>query len=398
MKCHEIVKHNGIKETLTQLRSEYLIAKGRQVIKSILANCVPYREIIGKACNSPHAPSLPPFRVSDDAAFSQIRVDFAGPLYVRNMYGKKKQSYKSYIVLFSSASTRAIHLELTPDLQETSFLRALKCFIGRRGIPSRILSDNGKTFVDNTVQNYVHSKGIVWRFNIPKASWWGGLFESMVKLTKRCLRKTLKNASLRYEELETVLIETEGILNSRPLTFVYEEITEPPITPSCLVNGRRLLDTVDISKENAISNKSTLTKRARYLKTLLSRMFTQWKREYLTSLREKYQVNASTRQIRKPELGDIVTIHHDKLPRQQWKLGKITRLLPGKDNEIRAVELRTNDKSGKSIVLRRSIKHLNPLEVQERLEKKTINTNENSAEIPIKMVKDEEIPEIIKRV
>ena len=127
-------------------------------------------------------------------------------------------------------------------------------------------------------------------------------------------------------------------------------------------------------------------------------MFTQWKREYLTSLREKYQVNVNTKQIRKPEFGEIVTIHHDKLPRQQWKLGKITRLLPGKDNEIRAVELRTNDKSGKSIVLRRSIKHLYPLEVQERLEKKTINTNENSAEIPIKMVKDEEIPEIIKRV
>ena len=117
---------------------------------------------------------------------------FRGHLYARNMYGKERKSYKCYIVLFSCASTPAIHLELTPDLQETSFLRALKRFIGRRGIPSRILSDNGKTFVDNTVQNYVHSKGIVWKINIPKASWWGGLFESMVKLTKRCLRKTTK--------------------------------------------------------------------------------------------------------------------------------------------------------------------------------------------------------------
>ena len=231
MKCHEIVKHNGIKETLTQLRSELWIAKGRHVIKSILSKCVPRREIMGKAYNSPHTPPLPPFRVSDDAAYSQIGVDIAGPLYVRNMYGKEKQ-----------------HLELTPDLQGTNFLRTLKRFIGRRGIPSRILSDYGKTLVDNTVQNYLHSKGIVWRFNIPKASWWGGLFEIMVKLTKRCLRKTLKSASLRYEELETVLIETEGILNSRPLTFVYEEITEPPYYTLFSRKCHRLLDAVDISK------------------------------------------------------------------------------------------------------------------------------------------------------
>ena len=48
----------------------------------------------------------------------------------------------------------------------------------------------------------------------------------MVKLTKRCLRKTLRNASLRYEELETILTETESILNSRPLTFLYYDVSK----------------------------------------------------------------------------------------------------------------------------------------------------------------------------
>ena len=118
------------------------------------------------------------------------------------------------------------------------------------------------------MQKFVNSKGIVWRFNIPKASWWGGMFEVMVKLTKRFLKKTLRNASLRYEELETVLIETECILNSRPLTFLYDNISEPPLTPSCLITGRRLLDKVKITPENANSDKFTLTKRSKYLETL----------------------------------------------------------------------------------------------------------------------------------
>ena len=71
---------------------------------------------------------------------------------------------------------------------------------------------------------------------------------------------------MRYEELETVLIETECILNSRPLTFLYDDIAEPPLTPSCLITGHRLLDKLEITPDNANSDKITLMKRAKYLK------------------------------------------------------------------------------------------------------------------------------------
>ena len=195
--------------------------------------------------------------------------------------------------------------------------------------------------MDAFVRKFVSSKGIVWRFNIPKASWWGGKFEVTVKLTKRCLKKTLRNASLRYEELETVLIETEGILNSGPLTFL-----------SCLITGRRLLDKVKITLGNANSDKFTLTKRSKCVEALLSRMFLQWKREYLISLCER--CNDSKKQLRKiPKIADIVTIYNDRTSRQRWKLGKIVRLLPGKDNLVRAAELRTEDTSGKSMTVKR---------------------------------------------
>ena len=63
-----------------------------------------------------HPPPLPQSRVSDDLAFSQVGVDFAGPLYVRNIYNSDTEMHKCHIALFTCASTRAIHLELTPDL------------------------------------------------------------------------------------------------------------------------------------------------------------------------------------------------------------------------------------------------------------------------------------------
>ena len=57
---------------------------------------------------------------------------------------------------------------------------------------------------------------------------------------KRCLRKVLGNARLTFDELFTVLIEVEGTLNSRPLTYDYQEEGEEILTPSHLMFGRRI--------------------------------------------------------------------------------------------------------------------------------------------------------------
>lgn len=80
-----------------------------------------------------------------------------------------------------------------------------------------MISDNGKTFVaaaktikrvvsSPEVQNYLEGTGCEWRFNVPRAPWWGGLFERLVRSTKRCLRKALGQAKFSYDELLTALV------------------------------------------------------------------------------------------------------------------------------------------------------------------------------------------------
>ena len=49
----------------------------------------------------------------------------------------------------------------------------------------------------------------------------GGILEQMIRCTKRCLRKTLGNARINYQDLLTILNEIENVLNNRPLTVVY---------------------------------------------------------------------------------------------------------------------------------------------------------------------------------
>ena len=95
------------------------------------------------------------------------------------------------------------------------------------------------------VQQYLSGLGVQWVFNLPKAPWWGGFFERLIQSTKRCLRKIIGQASFSYDELLTAVIEVEGVLNSRPLSYVSVDDLDEPLTPSHLLSGRRILSLPD---------------------------------------------------------------------------------------------------------------------------------------------------------
>ena len=162
-------------------------------------------------------------------------MDYAGPLYIKE--SNCSDLKKVYVLLFTCCSTRAVHLELATDLSADVFIRCLQRFTARRGIPAIIVSDNAKTFKSTakilrkvfscpSVKRFLAGRRIAWRFSVDRAPWWGGFFERMIQNVKRCLRKTLRNARLNYDELHTVLVEVKGTVNSRPLTYVSSDDPE----------------------------------------------------------------------------------------------------------------------------------------------------------------------------
>ena len=85
---------------------------------------------------------------------------------------------------------KTVHLDLVADLTTPCFLLSFRRFVARRGLPRKILSDNGKTF--EAAAKSLHQ--VKWQFNVPKAPWWGGVFERLIRSTKRCLKKTIGQA------------------------------------------------------------------------------------------------------------------------------------------------------------------------------------------------------------
>ena len=71
---------------------------------------------------------------------------------------------KGYFLIITCCCTRAVHIELTPDLSVKLFLLAFRRFISRCGIPENIISNNFKTFKAVEVQNFVRYLLIKWNF------------------------------------------------------------------------------------------------------------------------------------------------------------------------------------------------------------------------------------------
>ena len=55
------------------------------------------------------------------------------------------------------------------------------------------------------------------------------------------IANNLFRSTVNYEETVTIVTEIEGIINCRPLTYIYNDNTEEVVTPSHLIYGRRLL-------------------------------------------------------------------------------------------------------------------------------------------------------------
>ena len=374
LKCHEQVMHNGVAETLVQLRSKYWVVKGRQTVKKILSKCVVCKKLKGRPYGVPPTPQLPEFILSDDFAFSSIGVDFAGPIYVKDVYNKSSVMNKAYIVLYTCASSRAVHLDLVPNMSTQAFVRSFKRFTARRGVPRLFVSDNGSAFKSEELKRLLAEYSISWKYNVALAPWWGGFFERLVKSTKRCLKKILGTARVTYEELLTIIVETEGILNSRPLTYVSDEMRDP-LTPSQLVIGRRLLSSPGSAKQPSGGDHTVrdLSRREKYLNAVLSHFWKRWQKEYLTELRVHHNCNSSNR---KPtiKVGDVVCVYKDKAPRQLWSMGVVKSLITGRDGYHRGAVVRV--RSGDRVVeMTRPLNRLYPVEVESQVREERQNRN-----------------------
>ncbi len=248
------------------------------------------------------------------------------PFLITRGNPRKPTRVKAYAAVFICLATRAVHFEVCSDLSTDSFLACLRRFIGRRGCPAHhVYSDNGTNFLGakneleeiSTMMTSPGTKDAINDITPPVITFNGTSHlpalltsvvcgEAGVKLMKTLLRKNLESRPLSYDELETVLIEAEATLNSRPLD--YSNISTEPdspelLTPGHFLIGRPLLSLPPTSVDN--SDHPQLLKRWAYIRRLTTDLWNKWKSTYVQAINARSKWTSHRRNF---QVGDIVLL------------------------------------------------------------------------------------------
>ncbi|CAB3992659.1 uncharacterized protein LOC111346002 [Paramuricea clavata] len=232
------------------------------------------------------------------------------------------------------------------------FLLALRRMVARRGMCSIIWSDNAKTFKcakkelqscwrileSEETRTALSEKKIQWKFIVPRAPWWGGFYERLVKSVKLPLKKIFGNAMLDAEQMTTILTEIEAQINSRPLTYIGAEPNDlKALTPAQILIGRNLQAFPSKDTKVTEHTSNALKKRLQYHQRLVNGFWKRWNAEYLKSLTTlKKWIDIG----RKMHVGDVVLVSEDNVPRGQWPKARVEATHEGRDGLIRSVTLR----------------------------------------------------------
>lgn len=350
---HTKLLHAGPQLLLSSIRERFWPINGKSLATKTARECVTCFRAKPRT-STPMMGNLPASRVTPSPPFLTTGVDYAGPFTLRNWRGRGYKTSKCYIALFVCFSTKAIHIELVTGLDTQTFLAAFRRFVSRRGKPSQMVSDNGTTFHGannellelykfitdnyNDIMTSCANEGIKWSFLPAYTPHMGGLHEAAVKGCKYFLKRILGQALLTYEEFATVLIQVEGILNSRPLCPISNSDVNDfsVLTPAHFLIGRAITNLPDYDYKNVPTNRLT---HFQQLQQLQQDFWRRWSRDYIGTL----QCRTKWRSCKGPGLGvgTMVLVKDERLPPCQWRLGRIIQTHDGQDGLTRVATIQT---------------------------------------------------------
>jgi hypothetical protein len=156
---------------------------------------------------------------------------------------------------------------------------------------------------------------------------------------------------LTYEDLTTLLTQTETCLNSRPLCALSDDPNDhATLTPGHFLIGAPIMSLRDPDLAELSLNRLS---RRQLIQRMRQHWWSRWSKDYLHTLQQRRKW-ASARPNLQPSA--LVILKEEGHPPMQWKVCVIEEVFPGKDNIVRVASVRCS-----STTLKRAVHKLVPL-------------------------------------
>ena len=238
------------------------------------------------------------------------------------------------------------------------------------GCPETLATDNGTNFrgapkelkdlydllqapkSQNAVNRYCTTQHIKWTHTRARSPHFGGLWEAAVKSMKLLLAKVVGSHNLFIDELYSITVEIEAILNSRPLTPLDSARDDgiEVLTPGHFLVGKALKS---VSPPDLSTHKYNNLSRWNLRQRIMSDFWERWSSDYLTHLNSFKKCHHPQHSI---AVGDIVLVKDSDLFVRSWPLARVIQTHPGDDGLVLVVTVRTHNGT-----YRRAIHKLVPL-------------------------------------
>lgn len=138
------------------------------------------------------------------------------------------------------------------------------------------------------------------------------------------------------------MVEIEGVLNGRPITYVDRELETELITPNDFLCVRYLAIPINFDGAPLSLPLTAIWKAGQ---EYLEQFWRLWSERYLREIRERRDSMSSVHneEDQVPQPGELVLMIDPMLRRSSWETAVVERLIPSDDGKVRAVQIRIGE-------------------------------------------------------
>jgi transposase InsO family protein len=355
----------GHAHLLAEAQKQYWVVAGKTEARRVTSGCVVCKRTNAHPERQEQG-NLPEYRIPTPGAapFENVLIDGAGPF--KTTVGRRSE--KKWLAIFSCAMTRAIHVEVLDDVSTDNFLMAFDRFVARRGMPAVVRTDNGTNFVgaaaflkdlwaswDHALAVERGYASIKWIFSAPLAPHTNGAVERAVGLLKKGLVAVMPDSGISPQALHTVALKVEGILNSRPITYISTSSEDGrALTPMDFLLPLSKRELGPIPEDDG----ARLRKLWNRVNTILDDLWSYFVKHALPAL-HAVTVKGGEQPHRNLKPGDVVALLEEK-DRGRWPLARVVSAhedQPG--GRVRFVDIRVARRDGKVVSTKVFRRHIN---------------------------------------